>query len=116
MLMIISLVSLFSNCGADKVKRHVRHLFNQKSFYPLTPAYDGVNLDVGLLSKFGRIKAIPNILVLPSTTKPFVRLIDGCLAVNPGKSHPAFARLIVNPKPKEDSNLMEFLSCQVINL
>lgn len=107
---------LVQNCGSDKVRRHVRHLFHQKSFYPLSPAHEGVNLDVGLLSKFGRIKTIPHVLVLPSSTKPFVRLIDGCLTLNPGKTTPSFARLIVNPKTKEQANIMEFVSCQVISL
>lgn len=104
------------NSGSDKVKRHVRHLFHQKSFYPISPAHLDVNLDVGLLSKFGRIKTIPNVMVLPSKGKPFVRLIDGCLALNPGRSNPSYARLIVNPKPSKESNVMEFVSCQVINL
>lgn len=91
-------------------------MFHQKSFYPISPAHLDVNLDVGLLSKFGRIKTIPNVMVLPSKGKPFVRLIDGCLALNPGRSNPSYARLIVNPKPSKESNVMEFVSCQVINL
>lgn len=73
-------------------------------------------MDVGLLSKYGRLRDIPNILILPSKTKPFVRIIDGCLALNPGKANPSYARLIINPKPSKESNVMEFVSCQVINL
>uniref|UniRef100_A0A1B0FHG0 DNA polymerase alpha subunit B n=1 Tax=Glossina morsitans morsitans TaxID=37546 RepID=A0A1B0FHG0_GLOMM len=106
------------NAG-DKVKRAVNYLFHQKSFYPLNPPIeDTINFDSDLASKFANIDQIPNIIILPSDQKCFLRLVNGCLAINPGRladvNGGTFARFIITPtEPKEESNPFSYIGCQV---
>ncbi|XP_037812195.1 DNA polymerase alpha subunit B [Lucilia sericata] len=106
------------NAG-DKVKRVVNYLLHQKSFYPLSPPKeDEMCFDSYLASKFTNIDQIPNILILPSSQKCFLRVVNGCLAINPGRladnNGGTFARFIINPPtPKEEQNIYNFVGCQV---
>uniref|UniRef100_A0A1A9WU78 DNA polymerase alpha subunit B n=1 Tax=Glossina brevipalpis TaxID=37001 RepID=A0A1A9WU78_9MUSC len=108
------------NAG-DKVKRAVNYLFHQKSFYPLSPPIENtINFDSDLASKFTNIEEIPNIIILPSDQKCFLRLVNGCLAINPGRladvnvSGGTFARFIITPPgPKEENNPFSYIGCQV---
>ncbi|KAL9897781.1 DNA polymerase alpha subunit B isoform 2-T2 [Glossina fuscipes fuscipes] len=106
------------NAG-DKVKRAVNYLFHQKSFYPLNPPIeDTINFDSDLASKFANIDQIPNIIILPSDQKCFLRLVNGCLAINPGRladiNGGTFARFIITPTdPKEENNPFSYIGCQV---
>uniref|UniRef100_A0A1I8PTT3 DNA polymerase alpha subunit B n=1 Tax=Stomoxys calcitrans TaxID=35570 RepID=A0A1I8PTT3_STOCA len=106
------------NAG-DKVKRVVNYLLHQKSFYPLNhPKEDQMCLDSDLASKYANIDRIPNILILPSTQKCFLRVVNGCLAINPGRLADniggTFARFIINPPaPKDEANLFNYVGCQV---
>jgi hypothetical protein len=66
------LLSLHRNAGADKIRRFVNYLFHQKSFYPLFPPK--VPTDLRLLHEYGTINKIPNILVVPSDLKYYMRV------------------------------------------
>uniref|UniRef100_T1GQV8 DNA polymerase alpha subunit B n=1 Tax=Megaselia scalaris TaxID=36166 RepID=T1GQV8_MEGSC len=104
------------NAG-DKVKRVVNHLFNQETFYPLQPPADEeMCFDGDLASKFTKIDQIPNILILPSNQNRYIRDINNCLTINPGRLTDAkggtFARMMINP-PKEGDKLMNYVACQV---
>lgn len=64
----------FRNAG-DKVKRVVNNLFNQETFYPLMPPADeDMCYDGELASKFTKIEQTPNILILPSIQKSYIRV------------------------------------------
>lgn len=60
------------NAGADKIRRYINYLFHQKSFYPLFPPK--VPTDLRLLHEYGTINKIPNILVVPSDMKYYMRV------------------------------------------
>lgn len=68
-------LSNFRHAG-DKIKRIVNYLLHQKTFYPLTPAGDNVNLDSTRLSRFARLERVPHLLILPSDQRPFIRVIN----------------------------------------
>lgn len=59
---------------ADKIKRCVNYLFHQKSFYPLNPPSLDVYLDSELAAKYAQLNRVPNMLVVPSDTKQFIRV------------------------------------------
>lgn len=104
------------NAGADRVRRYVNNIFHQKSFYPLFP--QEVPTSIEHLHEFASINDIPNILILPSDQKYFIRDINGCLCVNPGRLSctgklGTFARILVQP-PKDASQ--KFMSGQIVNL
>lgn len=60
------------NAGADKIRRYVNYLFHQKSFYPLFPPQ--VPTDLRLLHEYATINKIPNVLVVPSDIKFYMRV------------------------------------------
>lgn len=63
---------LHRNAGGDKIRRFVNYLFHQKSFYPLYPPK--MSTDMKLLHEYGTINKIPNILVVPSDLKYYMRV------------------------------------------
>lgn len=58
----------------DRIKRVANYLFHQSSFYPLYPPSNQVSLDVGLTHKYASLDVVPNILIISSALKPFVRV------------------------------------------
>jgi hypothetical protein len=62
----------FRNAGADKIRRYVNYLLHQKSFYPLFPPQ--VPTDLRLLHEYGTLNKVPNILVVPSDMKYYMRV------------------------------------------
>lgn len=63
-----------SRNAGDKIKRVANYLFHQSSFYPMSPASNQVSLDVGLAQKYASLDVVPNILIISSALKPFVRV------------------------------------------
>ncbi|XP_055386101.1 DNA polymerase alpha subunit B [Condylostylus longicornis] len=102
--------------AGDKVKRIVNYLFHQGSFYPLNPPADGVCFDSGLASKFARIEKVPHVLVLPSSHKQFIRDVNGCLVINPGRLAPVdigtFGRIVIHSTEKKEKPI-EYMACQI---
>ncbi|TDL17712.1 DNA polymerase alpha, subunit B [Rickenella mellea] len=79
--------------GNDAMANMCRHLFQQRSFYPIYPvpaemSHD-INLDVThvegmrLDSSDPRCDYAPDVLVVPSRLKHFSKVVDGTMAVNP---------------------------------
>lgn len=104
------------NMSADKVRRYVNNILHQKSFYPLFPPE--VPTSIEHLHEFASINQTPNILILPSDQKFFIREINGCLCVNPGRLSAAsgklgtYARVLVQP-PRDNQ---KFMMGQIVNL
>uniref|UniRef100_A0A1B0CB28 DNA polymerase alpha subunit B n=1 Tax=Lutzomyia longipalpis TaxID=7200 RepID=A0A1B0CB28_LUTLO len=107
------------NVAVDQVKRIVGYLINQKSFYPLDPPADGVNLDTMLSERFAKLRTVPHVLVLPSDLKCFARDVNGVLAVNPGRivdtKRGTFARLVVTP-PGEGAIPKDYMACRIMRV
>lgn len=109
----------FSNVGHDKVKRALNALFHQKTFYPLNPSPDEVPIDYDLLNQHGKIDILPNIMIVPSDLKCFIRDINSCLCINPGRlsdgnESGTFARLKINPPSNKDTTLFNYAACQIV--
>jgi DNA polymerase alpha subunit B len=104
------------NASADKIRRYVNNIFHQKSFYPIFPY--GMPASIEHLHEYANLNKIPNIMILPSDLKYYIRDINGCLCVNPGHSYESgklgtFARLVIQ-SPKDEKS--KFISGQVVNL
>lgn len=63
----------YSNAG-DKVKRAVKYMFHQGTFYPLTPPHLDVCLDSGLAQKYASLSTVPNMLIVASDLRSFIRV------------------------------------------
>lgn len=62
-----------SNAG-DKVRRIFNYLLHQRSFYPLSPPSEDVALDSELARDHASLDIVPNVMILPSSMKYFIRV------------------------------------------
>ncbi|KAL6186378.1 hypothetical protein ACLB2K_042498 [Fragaria x ananassa] len=80
----------------DRMSRLANHILGQRSFYPLYPPAESVPLDFSLAPEALNISLIPDILILPSDLKYFVKVLSlgeggegeppvKCICVNPGR-------------------------------
>ncbi|OWM89734.1 hypothetical protein CDL15_Pgr024482 [Punica granatum] len=81
---------------SDRMSRLAYHILSQRSFYPLYPPAEDVPLDFSLAPDTLHFSLIPDILVLPSDMKYFVKVVSGggrndgeeqvkCICINPGR-------------------------------
>ncbi|PSN52816.1 hypothetical protein C0J52_09691 [Blattella germanica] len=87
--------------SSDRLGRIASHILHQRNFYPLYPAAEEVNLDVELWGKYCFMHVTPNILILPSDLRCFIKNLNNCVTVNPerlakGVVGGSFARLEVS--------------------
>ncbi|XP_020220772.1 DNA polymerase alpha subunit B [Cajanus cajan] len=77
----------------DRMSRLANHILNQQSFYPLYPPAE-IPLDFSLAPEALQLSLVPDILILPSDIKYFVKVLSSeseginhnkCIAVNPGR-------------------------------
>ncbi|KAK8579522.1 hypothetical protein V6N12_069846 [Hibiscus sabdariffa] len=81
----------------DRLSRLASHILAQRSFYPLYPPAEGVPMDFSLAPEALGISSVPELLILPSDIKYFVKVLsvggtsDGeeemkrCVCINPGR-------------------------------
>ncbi|KAF5746492.1 putative alpha DNA polymerase [Tripterygium wilfordii] len=81
---------------SDRMSRLASHILSQCSFYPLYPPAEEVPMDFSLAPEALNIGSVPDILILPSDMKFFLKVlslgqtseVEGqmkCLCVNPGR-------------------------------
>ncbi|GMY26451.1 DNA polymerase alpha subunit B [Fagus crenata] len=81
---------------SDRMSRLANHILSQRRFYPLYPPVEGIPLDFSLAPEALHISSIPDILILPSDMKFFVKVLSlgeggegeeqvKCICVNPGR-------------------------------
>ncbi|KAL9353140.1 hypothetical protein Peur_055820 [Populus x canadensis] len=78
---------------SDRMSRLANHIVSQRSFYPLYPPAEDVPLDFSLAPEALHITSIPDILILPSDMKYFIKVLtlgEGeeqrkCICINPGR-------------------------------
>lgn len=75
--------------NSNRIERIVEHVIQQRQFYPVNPSPNdkiGKSLDIDTsylgLSEFN--DEMPDILILPSVVKPFVKIVKNVLVINPG--------------------------------
>lgn len=80
----------------DRLSRLSSHILSQRSFYPLYPPAEGIPLDFSLALEALRLSTLPDLLILPSDIKFFVKLLNvagksegkkqaKCVCINPGR-------------------------------
>lgn len=75
------------SCGAssDRFSRILNHMLTQRSYYPLYPPVEEVNMDYEKFQIHGQMLLTPDVLVVPSELRYFVKDVAGCVCVNPGR-------------------------------
>ncbi|XP_050207491.1 uncharacterized protein LOC126656912 [Mercurialis annua] len=82
--------------ASDRMSRLANHLLSQRSFYPLYPPAEDVPLDFSLAPEALHIPSVPDILILPSDMKYFIKVLSlggktegeeqkKCICINPGR-------------------------------
>uniref|UniRef100_A0A1J3JR56 DNA polymerase alpha subunit B n=1 Tax=Noccaea caerulescens TaxID=107243 RepID=A0A1J3JR56_NOCCA len=82
-----------SGVPIDRMSRLASHLLRQQSFYPLYPPPESLPYDSSLAPKALQISSIPDVLLLPSDMRYFVKVLSigegedaaKCVCVNPGR-------------------------------
>lgn len=113
----------FAANAGERMHRAINHLFNQGSFYPICPPADeNMSYDSNLAQKYAQLKQLPNVLILPSDQRHFIRLVNDCLVINPGRltddKGATFARFLVTPTAPtatgaKASNMFMSVACQI---
>ncbi|KAH8363553.1 hypothetical protein KR084_011573 [Drosophila pseudotakahashii] len=109
----------FAAGAGERMHRAINHLFHQGSFYPLyPPADEDMAYDSQLALKYAQLRQLPNVLILPGDQRHFIRLVNDCLVINPGrlsdKKGGTFARFLVAPSaPGKAANMFNSVACQV---
>ncbi|KAI9170464.1 hypothetical protein LWI28_028412 [Acer negundo] len=84
---------------SDRMSRLANHILSQRRhvyFYPLYPPAEGIPLDFSLAPEALNISSIPDIIILPSDMKYFIKVLSvggrsegeeekKCVCVNPGR-------------------------------
>ncbi|XP_029297834.1 DNA polymerase alpha subunit B [Cottoperca gobio] len=71
--------------GTDRFSRILKHMLTQRSYYPLYPPVEEVNMDYEKFQIFGQMPLTPDVLIIPSELRYFVKDVVGCVCVNPGR-------------------------------
>lgn len=71
--------------GTDRFSRILKHMLTQRSYYPLYPPVEEVNMDYEKFQSFGQMLLTPDVLIVPSELRYFVKDVVGCVCVNPGR-------------------------------
>ncbi|XP_037833291.1 DNA polymerase alpha subunit B isoform X2 [Kryptolebias marmoratus] len=71
--------------GSDRFSRILKHILTQRSYYPLYPPVEELNMDYEKFQSFGLLPLTPDVLVVPSELRYFVKDVVGCVCVNPGR-------------------------------
>ncbi|KAL7744353.1 hypothetical protein ACLKA6_001744 [Drosophila palustris] len=112
----------FATNAGERMHRAINHLFNQGSFYPICPPADeNMSYDSHLAQKYAQLKQLPNVLILPSDQRHFIRLVNDCLVINPGRLADSkggtFARFLVTPTAPTATtkapNMFNSVACQI---
>ncbi|XP_058005627.1 uncharacterized protein LOC110640495 isoform X1 [Hevea brasiliensis] len=81
---------------SDRMSRLANHILSQRSFYPLYPPAEDIPLDFSLAPEALYFTSVPDILILPSDMKYFVKVLSlgggsegeeqmKCICINPGR-------------------------------
>ncbi|XP_078466210.1 DNA polymerase alpha subunit B [Lampetra planeri] len=108
--------------GVDRFTRLVTHLLTQRSYYPLYPPAEEMNVNYETVQVHARFPVTPDVLIIPSDLRYFVKTACGCVCINPGrltKGHVGgtFARIALGRVPSTGTNRVSpCLSAQIIKI
>ncbi|KAM5319243.1 DNA polymerase alpha subunit B isoform 1-T1 [Glossophaga mutica] len=74
-----------SSGTSDRFSRILRHILTQRSYYPLYPPQEDMAIDYENFYAYAQLPVTPDVFVIPSELRYFVKDILGCVCVNPGR-------------------------------
>ncbi|KAM6032526.1 DNA polymerase alpha subunit B [Chlamydotis macqueenii] len=70
---------------SDRFTRILKHILTQRSYYPLYPPSEELNVDYESFYSYASLPVTPDVLVTPSELRYFVKDVLGCVCLNPGR-------------------------------
>ncbi|XP_007943163.1 DNA polymerase alpha subunit B [Orycteropus afer afer] len=74
-----------SSGPSDRLSRILRHILTQRSYYPLYPPQEDMAIDYESLYAYGQLPVTPDVFIVPSELRYFVKDVLGCVCMNPGR-------------------------------
>ncbi|RXN34576.1 DNA polymerase alpha subunit B [Labeo rohita] len=112
-----------SGTGTERFSRIMKHMLTQRSYYPLYPPAEEVNMDYDKFQQFGQMNLTPDILIVPSELRYFIKDVIGCVCVNPGRLTKGqvggtYGRLLIQPNPAlvEGKRVSPCIAGQVVKI
>ncbi|XP_066499767.1 DNA polymerase alpha subunit B [Hoplias malabaricus] len=112
-----------SATGSDRFSRIMKHMLTQRSYYPLYPPAEEVNMDYERFQQYGLLPLTPDILIAPSELRYFIKDVSGCVCVNPGRLTKGqvggtYGRLLIqqNPVHEEGKRVSPCIAAQVVKI
>lgn len=109
--------------GSDRFSRILKHMLTQRSYYPLYPPAEEMNLDYEKFQLYGQLPLTPDVLLIPSEMRYFIKDVIGCVCVNPGRLTKGqvggtFGRILVqqNPVQEEGKRVSPCIAAQVVKV
>ncbi|MCJ8734764.1 hypothetical protein PDJAM_G00239210 [Pangasius djambal] len=109
--------------GSDRFSRIMKHMLTQRSYYPLYPPAEEVNMDYERFQQYGQLPLTPDILIVPSELRYFIKDVIGCVCVNParltkGQVGGTYGRLLIqqNPVQEEGKRVSPCIAAQVVKI
>ncbi|XP_004618469.2 DNA polymerase alpha subunit B [Sorex araneus] len=70
---------------SDRFSRILKHILTQRSYYPLYPPQEDLAVDFERFYAYAQLPFTPDVLIVPSELRYFVKDVLGCVCVNPGR-------------------------------
>ncbi|XP_058505261.1 DNA polymerase alpha subunit B [Solea solea] len=109
--------------GSDRFSRILKHILTQRSYYPLFPPVEDVNMDYEKFQCFAQMPLTPDVLIIPSELRYFVKDVVGCVCVNPGRLTKGqvggtYSRLLIHRSTASEDGKRESpcLAAQVVKI
>ncbi|XP_046500585.1 DNA polymerase alpha subunit B isoform X2 [Equus quagga] len=74
-----------SSGTSDRFSRILKHILTQRSYYPLYPPQEDMAIDYENFYAYAQLPVTPDVFIIPSELRYFVKDILGCVCVNPGR-------------------------------
>ncbi|XP_025771162.1 DNA polymerase alpha subunit B [Puma concolor] len=96
-----------SSGTSDRLSRILKHILTQRSYYPLYPPQEDMAIDYENFYTYAQLPVTPDVFIIPSELKYFVKDVLGCVCVNPGRLTKGqvggtFGRLLLRRQRAED--------------
>lgn len=103
--------------SSDKMGRLVKHILTQQCYYPLYPPSENVCVDYEVYGQHACLPCKPDVLIVPSELRYFVKNVLGCLSINPGRLTKGlvggtYCRILL----KKDQSLQDVVDRSVVQI
>ncbi|XP_063800926.1 DNA polymerase alpha subunit B [Pseudophryne corroboree] len=108
--------------ASDRFSRILKHILTQRSYYPLYPPSEEINIDYDALYNYAMMPVTPDVFIVPSELRFFIKDVSGCVCVNPGRLTKGmvggtYARILVQKKiPETEKRKSPCISAQVVKI